>query len=266
MRSLYTPYLAYFKLSFKQNTAYRIEWLLGILNSVIQIFISIAIWRALYGNVDIVNGIPFPVVTTNFIISLGLSNVFTTDDFYIQYKINNGSIAHELLKPVDFRRILLAQTLGNLLFKLVSNFLPSLIITSLVFGILPPAGFIEFLLYVVSILLGFCVLWTISLIIQMTSFWIINVWSVSTVKNVIIRILSGAALPLFFMPASIMNIIRFTPFDSIYHIPLQIYLGSVNYTDIGLCIVKQIVWILILYALSALMWNRGSKKIVVQGG
>lgn len=266
MRFLHTPYLAYFKLSFKQNTAYRIEWLLGILNSVIQIFISIAIWRALYGNADSVNGIPFSVVTTNFIISLGLSNIFTTDDFYIQWKINDGSIAHELLKPVNFRLILLAQTLGNLLFKLVSNFLPALIITAAVFGIVPPAGIIEFLFYTVSIFLGFCVLWTISLMVQMTSFWILNVWSVSTAKNVIIRIFSGAALPLFFMPEPVMKLIRLTPFDSIYHIPLQIYLGTINHTDIALCMVKQIVWIIVLYALSLFMWHCGSKKIVIQGG
>ncbi len=266
MKRLSTPYFAYFKMTFKQNTAYRIEWLLGILNSIIQIFISIAIWKALYGNRQTVNGINFSVIATNFIISLGLSSIFSTNDFAIQQKINDGSIANELLKPIDFRKILLAQTLAQIAFKFLSNFLPTFLITSLVFGILPPAGIVNFLLYLLSMLLGFCVLWSLSLIIQMTAFWIINVWSISTIKNVFVKVLAGAALPLYFMPEPIMKIIRFTPFDSIYHIPLQIYLGNASSEQIILCFLKQIVWIAILYSISILMWNCGSKKIIVQGG
>lgn len=260
-----TPYLAYFRMTFRQNTAYRVEWLFGILDSVIQIFISIAIWKALYGTRDAVNGVGFSVIATNFIISLGLSNIFSTNDFAIQQKINDGSIANELLKPVDYRKILLAQTLAEIAFRFLSNFLPTFLITSLVFGILPPAGIVNFLLYLVSMFLGFCVLWSLSLIIQMTAFWIMNVWSISTIKNVFVKVLAGAALPLYFMPEPVMKVIRFTPFDSIYHIPLQIYLGNATGEEIVTCIVKQIVWIALLYSISVLMWYRGSKKIVIQG-
>lgn len=261
-----TPYIAYFKMCFKQNTVYRIEWLLGILNSVIQIFISVAIWKALYGSRVEVNGIEFSIVVTNFIISLGLSNIFTTNDFAIQSKIMNGSIANELLKPIDFRKLLLAQTLAGITFKFLSNFLPTLIITAIVFGMVPPVSVVNFLLYLVSMLLGFCVLWCLSLIIQMTAFWIINVWSIATIKNVFVTVFTGAVLPLYFMPEPIMRIINFTPFDSVYFIPLQIYLGNVSYYELGLFFLKQIVWIAILYSISVLMWHRGSKKIIIQGG
>lgn len=151
-------------------------------------------------------------------------------------------------------------------FNFISNFIPTLIITSLIYGILPPAGVVNFVLYLVSMLLGFCVLWSLSLIIQMTAFWIINVWSISTIKNVIVKILAGAMLPLYFMPEPLLKIIRFTPFDSIYHIPLQIYLGNAEPLQISMCIAKQIVWIAILYSISLFMWNCGKKKIVIQGG
>lgn len=261
-----TPYLAYFKMSFKQHTAYRAEWFFGILNSVIQIFISVAIWKALYANREAVNGVEFSVIVTNFIISLGLSNIFSTNDFAIQQKINDGSIANELLKPIDFRKILLAQTLADIAFKFISNFVPTFLITALVFGILPPAGIVQFLFYLLSMFLGFCVLWSISLIIQMTAFWIINVWSISTIKNVFVKVLAGAALPLYFMPEPVMKVIRLTPFDSIYHIPLQIYLGNAGYAEIGYCLIKQIIWIVILYSISIFMWHCGNKKVVIQGG
>lgn len=264
--TLSTPYLAYFKLTFKQKTVYRVEWLLGIFNSIIQIFISIAIWKALYAGRSNINGIDFSVVTTNFIISLGLSNIFFTNDFGIQQKINDGSIANELLKPIDYRKILLANTLAEIAFKFLCNFIPTFIIAVICFGILPPCGVLQFCLYLLSMFFGFCVLWTLSLIIQMSAFWIINVWSISTIKNVFVKVLSGAMLPLYFMPKGIMKVISYTPFDSIYHIPLQIYLGTVDNMTILNSMIKQIIWIIGLYLISLFMWHKGSKKIVLQGG
>lgn len=261
-----TPYFSYFKYTLKENLSYRIEWILGLLDTLIQIFISIAVWKALYARENLVAGVDFSIIVTNFIISLGLSNIFNTNDFSIQRKIKDGSIATDLLKPIDYRKILLAQTLGEIFFKLLINFLPSLIITASIFGLLAPAGIINFVIYLFSLFLGFCLLWCLSLIIQMSAFWITNVWSLSTIKNVFVKVLSGAALPLYFMPAFAMKFIKYTPFDSIYHIPLQIYLGKISYQVVLLSMTKQLVWILILYGISIVMWHFGNKKITIQGG
>ena len=261
-----TIYMSYYRTPFKKNTIYRIEWLMGILNTCIQIFISVTIWKSLYAGKEIVNGVSFSVIVTNFIISQGLSNVFYTNDSVIQRKLRDGSIANELLKPVDYRKILLAENLGEVAFRLVSNFIPSVIITSLIIGILPPAGGMAMFLYIVSMILGFAVLWSISLIVQMLAFWVMNIWSISIIKNVLISVLSGALLPLWFMPQMILNIIKFTPFETVYYIPLRIYLGQMELTQIGLSMLIQIVWIVILYSISVLLWNFGKKKIVLQGG
>lgn len=261
-----SAYLAYFKIAFKHNTIYRVEWLLGILNNCIQIFISIAIWKALYGTSFEINGVGFTAVATNFIISQGLSHVLTTSDLTIQKKLRDGSIANELLKPIDYRKILLADNLGNIIFKLISNFLPSLIITSFIAGILPPAGVMAAVLYIVSMIFGFAILWSISMIVQMTAFWIMNVWSISTIKGVLIKVLSGATLPLWFMPEAVLNIIKWTPFEAIYHIPLKIYLGELGINAAGGELLKQIFWIMVLYSISCFMWEKGKKKIVLQGG
>lgn len=261
-----TPYLAYFKQNFKAHVVYRIEWILGIVNSIIQIFISIILWKTLYAGSDSIKGIDFSIITTNFIISLGLSHVLETNDFAIQRKLNDGSIANELLKPIDFRKILLANTLAEISFKFISNFIPTCIIAVICFGILPPAGIYHFLLFLISILLGFFVIWSLSLIVQMTAFWIINVWSISTIKNVLVKVFSGALLPLYFMPVSLMKVIEFTPFDSIYHIPLQIYLGRLETGVIILSMIKQLLWGLVLYLISLFMWYKGCKNVILQGG
>ncbi len=261
-----STYLGYFKIAFHNNTVYRVEYLLGILNTCLQIFISCTIWKVLYGGQPEVKGITYAAVATNLIIALGLSNAFSLNDFSIQQKIGDGSIAMELLKPIDLRISLLAGNLGEIIFKLLTNFIPSVIFAALFIGILPPAGVVAVIFFVISVVLGFAILWTISTIIQMTAFWIINVWSVSTIKNVIINILAGASLPLWFMPEYIKKFIQYTPFDSIYFVPVKIYMGKISDGDILFYYGKQIMWFVLLYTIGFLMWQRGKRRIVVQGG
>ena len=259
-------YLAYFVISFRNNTVYRIQYLIGLLNTCLQIFISCMIWKALYGGAQEVNGITYAMVVTNFIISQGLGSTFAINDFAIQHKLWDGSIAMELLKPIDLRIVMIMQNLGNITFNILTNFLPALIIAIFAFPILPPAGVAEFILFLLSIILGFLILWAISTIVQMSAFWIINVWSVSTIKNVVIGVLAGSSLPLWFMPGFMMKIIEFTPFDAIYYMPVRIYLGQIGMNEIMSCYVKQIGWFVVLFAIGQFLWAKGKKRIIVQGG
>lgn len=261
-----TTYFAYFKIAFKGGIAYKSNWWFGVLNTCLQIFISCAIWKALYGGNEKVSGISFMMLTTNFILAQGLGNVFSVNDFAVQGGISSGSIALDLLKPISYRSMLLARDLGAITSGLLSNFLPSLILACIFIRMLPPVSPAAFLMFCVSIVFGFGILWAISAIVQMTSFWIINVWSVSTIKNVLVNILAGASLPLWFMPPFLMNIIRFTPFDSIYYTPIQIYLGRIRLMNALPCLGKQLVWFALLFLVGHCMWRSGKKRIIVQGG
>jgi ABC-2 type transport system permease protein len=100
----------------------------------------------------------------------------------------------------------------------------------------------------------------------MTSFWIINVWSISTIKNVLINVFSGSMLPLWFLPDSIMKLIKFTPFDSIYFTPIRLYLGEMTIEEVIFNFGRQFIWICILYIIGEIMWRSGQKKLIVQGG
>ena len=259
-------YIEFAKKAFLNNMAYRFNHFIGILNTCLQIFIFWCIYKTLYGGANEVDGITFSMVTTNFILCLGLSSAFNLNDFFVKQKINDGSIANEFLKPVNFKGRILAENLGNMVFKLIFNFTPALIITALVFGMNAPVNLGSMLLFILSTSLGFFVLWNLSFIIQMTSFWLVNVWSISTIKNVFVNVLSGAMLPLWFMPERVLHIIKYTPFDSIYFTPVQIYLGKISTDELAFNFSRQIIWIAILYLIGEIMWRCGQKKLVVQGG
>lgn len=259
-------YLAYTKQAFLANSAFRFDTFMGILDTCLKVFIFWCIYRALYGGNGSVDGITFEMVMTNFILSIGLSTAFTMDENYLPYRIGNGSIGNELLKPASVRGILLASDLGNICFKLLFQFLPALLLAIAAVGMTGPASPMAVFVFLVSVGLGFLVLWNLNFIVQTFGFWIINVWSVNTIKNVIVNVLSGTMIPLWFLPSWMEGLINLTPFSSIYFIPVQIYLGNAAGMELLEMLIKQVVWIIILYLIGEILWQQGVKKLVIQGG
>lgn len=261
-----SPYIAYAKKAFLQRSAYRFDHLTGIFSTCLQVFIYWNIYRALYGQRTEVDGITMAMVTTNFILSMGLREAFYTDDGFLSRKIRDGSIATELLLPVSFKGRMLAENLGNALFNMIFRFAPAVLISVWLVGIQPPAGVKEFALFAVSALFGYGVLWSISFACQMTAFWLVNTWSLFTVKNVFVKVLSGSMIPLWFMPEWMDWALKLTPFSSIYFTPVQIYLGRLSLWEIGYQCAVQLLWAGGIFLLGDFLWRRGQKKLVVQGG
>lgn len=258
-------YFAFAKKSFLSRSAYRVNHILGILNTIIRIFIFWEIYKALYGGRTEVDGITLSMVTTNFILAMGLEAIFFINDYYMPDKIYSGSIGNELLLPISIPARMLADNLGNSLFQLIFHFLPALAVSVLFVGMEAPKG-VFFIPFLVSALLGYGVLWTLSFALQMLSFWLINIWSLMTIKNVFVNVLSGSMIPLWFMPDWMEGVLNLTPFSSIFFTPVQIYLGQLAFSEIAQKCVIQLAWIVFIYGLGILLWKKGQEKLVVQGG
>ena len=259
-------YIQFAVIKFRNKMAYRFDYLLGILNTLLAFVVYWSIYKALYGGAADIDGVTFSMVTTNFIISLGLSSAFSKNEMFLQDKIKQGTIANELLKPVNFKLRMLFEDIGEGAFSVIFNFLPTVIIAAFFAELQAPSNVLNLLLSLVSAVLGYIVLWQISFIVQSWSFWLFSVWGLVTIKNVVINILAGAYIPMWFMPDWLKNIIKFTPFDAIYFTPVQLYLEELQGWEIPLNFARQILWIIILYGIGELCWRKGIKRLVVQGG
>lgn len=261
-------YLFFLKRAFKNNTIYRFDYILSWLNVCLQIFISCEIWKALYASNNNSGTVSLGVVVTSLIVNLGLSNIYLIDDLAVQKKIWDGTIICELLKPINYRIYLLADSVGSVLFKLIFNLLPSMGIMIVIYrkNFIVCTDSSSIFVFIVSIILGFLVLWEISSIVQMLCFWFVNVWSISTIKNVFINILAGTLLPVWYLPSSVQRIIEFTPFSSIYITPIKIYLQQIDRAERINALFMQVMWILLLAVIGNLLWSLGKKKLVIQGG
>lgn len=254
------------KNAFMNNMVYRFNNIVGILNTIVTVFVYTSIWKAVYGSQTTIGGIAYETVITNFILGLGITNAFVMDESAVAKQVRSGDIAHELLRPIDYMGYTLSVNLGNTLFRLAMNFVPAAAVCAFIIGILPPASFPALILSLVSVSFGYLVMFYLSFIVALISFWYFNIWSFSTIKNVVIQILSGVVMPIWFMPEPLIRFLKFTPFDSIFFIPISIYSGKLPAEAVVPALVKQIAWIAILYIIARLMWIRGIRKLVLQGG
>lgn len=259
-------YLEFAIKKFQNKMTYRMEFFMGILDTIISLVVYLWVYKALYGDSGSVDGITFSMVATNFVISLGLSSAFTYNEFFLEKHVNEGTITNEFLKPVNFVFRMLSENAGEGLFKIIFCFIPAVIFAAFYTKLCPPAGILSLIVMMVSVVLGYLILWLISFIVQTWTFWFLSVWGMITIKNVFVNILSGSMIPIWFMPDILRKVIAFTPFESIYFTPVRIYLGEISGMEILKGMGIQIIWIIVLSFVANAFWKKGVKKLVIQGG
>ena len=56
------------------------------------------------------------------------------------------------------------------------------------------------------------------------------------------------------------------PFKELIYTPINIWLGQVSMNDIILVMIKQIIWIGVLYGIAKMFFNHAVKKVTINGG
>lgn len=79
------------------------------------------------------------------------------------------------------------------------------------------------------------------------------------------EILLGQVIPIPFFPDKLKIILEYSPFTGVQNIPLRIFSGDINGTDLFLKLVVQIFWLVILILIGKLIASFAEKKLIVQG-
>ena len=104
------------------------------------------------------------------------------------------------------------------------------------------------------------------MIVGTIGFYTNSIWGMQILRQSIIAIFSGLIAPLTLFPEWFQKIANILPFKEFIYTPINIYLGNIPLNEIGLIILKLIVWSLILYLISKVFFNYSVKKITINGG
>ena len=273
-----SPYIWLMRLTFLKLMVYRMRYITGIATYAIFVGGQYAIWKAVFSAkglthpADRLDGLTLHELTTYIAIGyIARSAYFTNTDSEIAARFQNGDVALDLLKPIDFHGQWLAQATGETLFRILFFALPMAVVLVPLFGIQAPSG-PGWWQFPALFVLAFWVNAELNLLTGTMSFFLEDITGLMSLKRNLTMLLSGLMFPLHFLDAFsplLTKTVECLPFASIAYYPTMAYVGRLGthgaISFVG-GVAVAVAWVAVLRLVNLALWRRAKARLEVQGG
>ncbi len=251
-------YLSVTKYSFLWFMTYKSEFIADILKRILQIVFMVMFWNlVIKENESLVS---LEKLISYFIVVAAISDFIMIErlDFgkFISQNIKHGTLNNILIKPVNVTKYLYAYTLGDRLSNLLFAF-ASIVIAVL---ITPPSSILHILLSVVFLLLAIAIGLAINIFVGLLSFYLVETHHINLLIQYIVRVISGAFVPLYFYTESAQKILNLTPFPSLVFRPIDTLFAQKADSNTFEYLIIGIIWAIVLNIIVYFLWKYSLKK------
>lgn len=194
---------------------------------------------------------------------------FFTTGGEINEQIMTGSVCYSLLRPVDLHFWCVCREMAAKIVGVAMRILPMLLIQFILpesWQMMPPAGFVSFVQFLLSLLVGFCIIAQVNIITAAVTMRTLDNKGFSGLINLVMMILSGNIIPLTLAPDRLQAILRWQPFAQMLDAPIRMYLHAMPAGEWALSFGVQLAWLAALTAFSRWLWGHNIRRIELQGG
>lgn len=264
-------YASFFRIRFTTGLQYRIAAYAGIATQFAWGFMEVLMFRAFYRADAAAFPMSFSQLSSYIWLQQAFLALFMTwfFDNDIFASITGGNIAYELVRPMDLYGMWFVKNLASRLSKAVLRCMPILVVAAFLpvpYKLLLPVSFPSFLVFLFSMLLGFCMVVAFGMLIYISVFYTLSASGIRMIAVSLTEFLSGAVVPLPFLPDNIRGILELLPFASMQNLPFLIYVGYTSFGETVKGLLLQLLWLTALIVFGRLWMGKALKKVVVQGG
>jgi ABC-2 type transport system permease protein len=184
----------------------------------------------------------------------------------IRQMIRTGTVAYELLKPVDLFNLWYTRTIATRTAPTLLRSIPIFILGMAFFGMqMPnsPASAIAFALATIgAVLLSVA----ISTLLNISLIWTLSGQGITRITAAAVILFSGMAIPLPLFPDWAQTILQLLPFAGLVDTPFRLYVGHIPPEQVIWVLTHQLIWTGIFVLWGRLLLRRGVQAMVVQGG
>lgn len=266
-------YMPFVKTGFQNTLAYKFNFIFWFISQLLYCFVMYYLWKAVFNSSANQYFLGFTLndmVVYLFITTLTAHIASSSATDLIAEEVKNGSFSMRMIKPVNFDLSLLFSELGGIIVIFVVAFVP--IITGVeIFKFFNSEVYtfsiVNLLLLLFSTALSYLLNFYLGLCIGAFAFFLKNLWGFIILKDSIISFLSGAIIPIAFIPwKSVRIVFEILPFSSLSYTPVMIYMGKYSPSEIIIKILLQIFWVIVFIIFSKLIFKSAFKHLTVQGG
>lgn len=265
-------YLPFVNAGLQEASTYKVNWIFYILSDILGCFVSFFVWQAVYksnGGESFMGFDRSSMVVYIFLTFMSIQIIGSDATFNIAQEIKDGSISMRIIKPISYNTTFLFQEIGNKIMNIGVVFIPLVVGVEVYrFAITGTVQFdiLKFLVYLFSCIIAYLINFFFNICYGFTAFVFKNLWGSNLLKDCIVGFLSGAVIPLAFMPDVLRVIMTILPFASLSYTPVMIYMGKYSGTDILIYMGLQIFWCIAFWVLTKVIWKCVIKRLCVQGG
>lgn len=255
-------------ISFREKSVFRFDFMLSTVFAFFYIVLKVYMWKGLYGiNETDVNGIFLNDMIVYSILASFTEGITKTSVMNeINDSVLNGSISLKLLLPIGLKKYLFIDSLSQNIFRTIYEIVPSVMVAMILFSFHVDLSLTNVLFYVLSLMIGVCINFLYNFLFGLSVIWFRNSFFLDNINYVLVNIFSGAIVPIWFFPDVLKKFSIFLPFRYIVFEPIAILLNKKSVEEIISVLMIQLLWALILFFAVTYVWNRGRKKIMIQGG
>lgn len=265
-----SKYFAVFKISFHQEFAYRVSFVMWRVRNIFQIFIVFFLWDTVFSTQDrVIFGYDRArMLTYVFGLIIVRAFVLSARAADVAGHVARGELSNYLVKPINYFKYWFTRDLSskllNIVFAVVEAFILYLILRPPFFIQTNPFSILGFLL---AIVLAMLIFFMLLFIVNSVPFWAPEMgWgSHFLLTAIFVEFLSGAIFPLDVLPVTLQSILSYTPFPYLIFFPLQVYLGKVGTVALLRGILVSAVWVIVLWFVMKGVWRKGLKAYQAYG-
>lgn len=254
------------KTCFTNLMAYRLNLLLLVIGPALVFFlIKVQLWSSIFTHHSMINGYTLSMMIEYqfwvFLLGLltqGFNSIHIADD------IRLGRITQFLLYPFSFFHYNIAYFLAFFFIQFIICMLTMIMMCNA--GLIDLIFSIQFLIGVAFALLVAWFWFQIQYLIGILAFWLEETWVMRVLVGLVAQFFSGSILPLEFYPQWLTKLLWLSPFPYITYFPVKLISAS----DIAFNQALQgagilIIWSLLLYLLTHLIWRKGIRLYTAAG-
>jgi len=279
--SLSGPIPAFARMAFLDLLAYRLRYVVGILNYTIYMGVQYFLWSAVFASAP---GGPSEAARLGWFTLQEMITYFAVGwivrvsyynniDREMAERVSRGDIILDLLRPTSLISMRYGEAVGESLFRVFFMGIPTALIFFPLFGIQGPSippdpaeGFFQLASFAASVILAFHIFFLLNFLIGVSAIFFEKIKGFLWTKFILLQFLSGLLVPFDLFPGWAQSILKALPFRGIVYGPISIYIGHARGRDIWMELLLQAAWVVLLYLFARTRWARARKKLLSLGG
>ena len=260
-------YLYIYKATLIESLSYITNILLGFINFIVMMFIFLNLWQYMYSDsTQIINGytmeqmIWYVLITETLLFGTRNKSLIKQ----ISQDIKTGNVAYNINKPYNYVFYIIAKHFGEITIKFIAFAIIGWLTGLFFVGPIQNFNVMNLPLIIVTVLLGVLINSVLRIAISIISFWIEDSTPFHWVYDKLILVL-GTLFPIEMFPKIIRPILKCTPIFVVTYGPAKLLIdfSMSNFIQV---LIAQIIYLIITITLIIILYERGVKKLNVNGG